>query len=844
MSLDRLLAKSYRRDEWPNGPPDFALLTQHTRDVVEAGTALVDRVGLRALTAAGLPAETLSTLRQAVVLNTLIQDFGKANSHYQEMVGGNPERSQLLRHETISGLLVTGEGELASLFASVGREIFYPALWGALGHHRKFSDRHWRPREAESAHVHLGHADFRAILAEAVRELAKVGVKLPESPRLLTDIAIGSGRGDSSALRAAKLVTRLLDECESWSDEHDRPDFRRFVALVKAFGIAADVCGSAVARVDHTQKPGAMASFVSKNLSVGMTPRDLDQLVWRWAWENATEIESKPGVPTGFPPDFEQRGFQKEAEMEAWPLAFVMAGCGSGKSLAAYLWGRRWCQKWAKLGRDGFRLVVTLPTTGTTTEHFKDYALHCGLSADQIGLTHSRSSVDLAFMAETAPQEEEGDGARSESDPRNQAEQMLAAQQAKIDSLALWGTPLVVATADTVLGLMANARKPVYSFPALMQSAIVFDEVHAYDDDLFGHLLAFLENFPGIPVMLMTASLPGERKEALRKVRRDDLKEIPGPTDLEGHRRYATPEIIAHEDHDEVWDRIRTCLKGPRAGKVLWVRNQVCRVNESYRECFDRLSDLDPWIGVYHSRFRYKDRVRVHRRVIDEFRRKDRTSGAVLVASQVAEMSLNLSADLLVTDLATIPAMIQRYGRLARYPSPDNPQPLGRSVVCELPTGRGESPDYLPYDPTEVELAREWMSELVKLDRPLSQQDLLEKFAHRRSGRTFDLRTARQRAVFFSGLWQTYPASTRAAGYTLAVVLEDDAKGYWASRPRDKKFDTDWLREHEVSIPIRKEMEGWPVFGYTRVAPRVEVGYGNVDHVDPKERTGAAWLTT
>ena len=74
----------------------------------------------------------------------------------------------------------------------------------------------------------------------------------------------------------------------------------------------------------------------------------------------------------------------------------------------------------------------------------------------------------------------------------------LSATRSRAEPL---GMPLVVATADSVLGLMANARKPVLSFPAIVQSAIVFDEVHAYDETLFGHLLIFLETFPRIPVL-------------------------------------------------------------------------------------------------------------------------------------------------------------------------------------------------------------------------------------------------------------------------------------------------------------------------------------------------------
>ena len=206
-----------------------------------------------------------------------------------------------------------------------------------------------------------------------------------------------------------------------------------------------------------------MSSFVRENLSIGLTTDNFDKLVWRWAWENATKIKEKPEDPEGFPPDFVPYPFQGAVAVSESRLTLAEAGCGSGKSLAAYLWARRWCQEWEKDGRTGFRLIFTLPTTGTTTEHFKDYALNCGVSEDLVSLTHSRSSVDLAFMAETAAQEE-GDDRAAKPDPREQAERMLAAQQDKIESLALWGTPLIVSTTDTVLGLMGNAPSRFIAF--------------------------------------------------------------------------------------------------------------------------------------------------------------------------------------------------------------------------------------------------------------------------------------------------------------------------------------------------------------------------------------------
>ena len=370
-----------------------------------------------------------------------------------------------------------------------------------------------------------------------------------------------------------------------------------------------------------------------------------------------------------------------------------------------------------------------------------------------------------------------------------------------------------------------------------MQSAIVFDEIHAFDEDLFGHLLAFLENFRRVPVLLMTASLPEARRTAIEKIR-PDMKRVSGPPELEGHPRYATPMVLSE---DEVWAHVRECLKGPKPGKVLWVRNQVDWVNRTFQQCRDRFKDLKPWVRVYHSRFRYKDRVRVHREAIDRFK-KGQSGGAILCASQVAEMSLNLSADLLVTDYASIPALIQRYGRLARDASPKNPRPLGRSVVCEPPLSKSGEPDHLPYESTDLHQARQWLQRLVELGRPLNQRDLNAEFAQFGAGKTVDLRTARQRAVFFSGLWQTYPASVRAEGHTLAVVLEQDVETYPKDRLKDFKFSADWLRKYEVSIPIHAEMRQWKTFGHTPIAPRDSVSYA-FDENDPEseERTGASW---
>lgn len=815
----RLLAKSYDKFKYAS-PPDYALLLQHSRDVAEASKALAAITGRVALLDAGLATDTYERFQRALVANGWMQDLGKASSHFQEMVDGNSGLTQLLRHETISALLLWFDPRLREWLAPL-EELLLLSLWGAVGHHRKFDER-TAPAQVPGLTVHVAHEDFVAILNEMGADLG-----LPEPPRFDHDVTIKRTRKEKSDLAA---LEDLRDLQEAFEDNEalfaDGPE-RRLLALVKGFGIAADVAASAIAAGGHWASNYSLTKFVQESLQVGLCANDFARLISSWAWSK-TAAPRPHADETALPPSFVLRDFQKDVAASTSYLTLAQAGCGSGKSLAAYQWASRWCAEYAAQGRTNFRFFFCLPTTGTTTEHFKDYALESGLDAKLISLTHSRASVDLKAIAETAPQEE---ASEQNTNAAQQAEAALNAERDKLASLALWSTPLVVTTSDTILGLMSNARRAVYSLPAIVNSAIVFDEIHAFDEQMFGHLLVFLKNFPRLPVLLMTASLPEERKRAIEHVR-PDLKAIPGPPEFELLERYSLDDT---KTDDEVWQAIADCLADK--GKVLWVRNRVDWANESYAACRMRFQRQFPdcSINVYHSRFRYKDRSERHRRVIDNF--KTVGNAAILVATQVAEMSLDLSADLLITDSAPVPALIQRMGRLNRRSVPDNPQPAKPALIRALP--EGEPNACKPYEKEEIELALRWVAELKTMARALNQCDLAEAFARLNNAAEYDIAAAEERACFFSGLWHTRPGMTRSEGYTMSVVLEKDLNEC-KERDRYGEPTRDWLRAHEVSIPIKEAALRWERAGGLRVAPSDQVAYDFDDQT--KEGTGARWL--
>jgi len=355
--------------------------------------------------------------------------------------------------------------------------------------------------------------------------------------------------------------------------------------------------------------------------------------------------------------------------------------------------------------------------------------------------------------------------------------------------------------------------------------------VHAFDDQMFGHLLVFLKHFVNLPVLLMTASLPEPRRRALLATR-PDLLTVSGPTGFEELRRYTLTAALSEE---EAWKAVSACLG--KNGKVLWIHNQVERANATYRRC--RADFQSVWTNVYHSRLRYKDRSRRHRQVVDHF--QESHGAAVLVATQVAEMSLDLSADLLISDMAPIPALIQRLGRLNRRSTPD--RPLGAKPALILPLPQSDTLAARPYELWEIEAAQGWQQEIAALGRPVSQRDLADAFSRFCNDEEYDLKSANERAWFFgqpgrSGLWRTRPGSTREAGYTVPVVLQADVDSC-TERDRFGQPTSTWLRRFEVAIPFKEPILNWGSVAATRIAPSEAIDYDYDEQTG--EGTGAKW---
>ena len=743
---DILLAKSSMpgMDGWNGG----CHLVGHTAAVLRSVTILVDTLKDFLIPQFGLSC-SFEELRATARLAAYLHDWGKANNHFQMVVRNdlkslepqyrrNPmEQPQMIRHEIASALLAWDFREWLEQCPNAD---FMTALAAAGGHHLKLGGEKGRktnefgkfqPGSGETGiHWYIAHRYFKKLIRYGIQTLG-----LPQAIRLPRKIEF---YWDSSVVK--KKQFHMIDVVfDDWNPNE------ALLAVVKALLIAGDSIGSASA-----QSKINLQDWMVKELQQRLTIDDLQNV-----------IDVRRGTD-------ELRPFQIDLGESKRRVTLARAGCGTGKTLGAY--------NWAKTHAVGRKLFFCYPTTGTSTEGFLDYV------QDEVEsvLLHSRAAVDLE-MATTGEEGDNGEELIIDDETGKPIQIHTNEVGQKLDSFKAWGPKVSVCTVDTVLGLLQCNRRPIYCFPAIAQAAFVFDEVHCYDDALFGALLRFLKLVKA-PILLMSASFLPWQIQAIEAAVGESIEIIQGPKDLETLPRYNF-HLVDQPD----WERVESELSS--GGKVLWVCNQVNVAIDIYKEAQRRKLNA----VLYHSRFRYEDRVAHHRSVVNGF--KPGGPPILAIATQVAEMSLDLSATLLVTQIADPAGLIQRLGRLNR-------KYCGNALDAMFYMHKNR----YPY---EEDVLRQGEKLIESFGQGVNQAELAAWLEQ--SGASGKPKT---RMVLLDGKWRTYPAALREAGYTVTALLEVD-KPNWdqvktsdlarCAVPLAAKKTVHWVRHKKGYLIAPKE---------------------------------------
>ncbi|MFD3524941.1 type I-E CRISPR-associated protein Cse1/CasA [Streptomyces sp. NPDC058653] len=250
-----------------------------------------------------------------------------------------------------------------------------------------------------------------------------------------------------------------------------------------------------------------------------------------------------------------------------------------------------------------------------------------------------------------------------------------------------------VGTIDQLLMTGLKSRHLALRHLAMAGKVVVIDEVHAYDaymNTYLDRVLSWLGAYR-VPVIVLSATLPAPRRRELAEAYTGaDAAEVAASagyplltavaagavsvtaspaasgrrTDVELERLDDDVSVLADRLVEELAD----------GGCALVVRNTVDRVIDTAAVLRERFGAEH--VTVAHARFIDVDRARKDASLLARFGPPDRDGtspqrplGAhIVVASQVAEQSLDVDFDLLVTDLCPVDLLLQRMGRLHRHP--------------------------------------------------------------------------------------------------------------------------------------------------------------------------------
>jgi CRISPR-associated endonuclease/helicase Cas3 len=247
-------------------------------------------------------------------------------------------------------------------------------------------------------------------------------------------------------------------------------------------------------------------------------------------------------------------------------------------------------------------------------------------------------------------------------------------------------SPYGVGTIDqALLGIVAANHFFVRQF-GLAGKVVVLDEVHSYDlytSTLIDTLIARLRELQ-CTVIVLSATLTRERRRQLlglvESTELADSYPLLSARTADGEFIQVAvepprPKTVAVRflQGDEC---VEQSLQRARQDQcVLWIRNTVDEAQETYRRLKAANYEGGPPIALLHSRFPFFRREELEAYWMEALGKntENRPNGCVLVSTQVAEQSVDIDADLLITDLAPTDMLLQRLGRLWRHERPNRP---------------------------------------------------------------------------------------------------------------------------------------------------------------------------
>ena len=424
------------------------------------------------------------------------------------------------------------------------------------------------------------------------------------------------------------------------------------------------------------------------------------------------------------------RELQRETEAlfgdadERISALLIEAPMGEGKTEAGIYAALKMAHQW---GKDGF--YVALPTAATSNQ----------MVGRVRALTERRSPHDTVRLLHSTAWLTDTTSAAFNSEEADYASAWL--QPVRRGLLGQFA----VGTVDQAMMAAMMVKYGVLRLLGLSSKALIVDELHSYDIYMSEIIVRLLEwcRALEIPVVMLSATLPPDKKRQMLSTytREDITNAYPSLTAVTESGRVLVREIKSSAKswtlridtapvlHDSAGIASLAADSVSEGGCVCVLVNTVNEAQSVYKAL--KSADFDGRLLLFHARFPAKRRDEIERECIRLFGRDRscRPRKAILVATQVVEMSLDLDFDAMLSSIAPIDLLLQRAGRVHRHDGCIRPAKLSEPRLTVLvPSEKGDyGADKYVYPACLLDSSLRLISGLESVAIPRDMPTLVEK---------------------------------------------------------------------------------------------------------------------
>ena len=227
---------------------------------------------------------------------------------------------------------------------------------------------------------------------------------------------------------------------------------------------------------------------------------------------------------------------------------------------------------------------------------------------------------------------------------------------------------------------------------------IILDEIHTYTGASQAIVIKLVQILHQLNcrIHIGTATMPTALYSRIMEILGDDVLEVKlSNEEMDQFNRHTIHKINGFEESIPLINQAVD-----KREKILVVYNRVARAQEAYDELIDAFPEVP--IMLLHSRFKRGDRNEKERQLMGIDEEGNPTGqfntsqdACIVVSTQIVEVSLDISFDLMITETAPIDALIQRFGRINRKRTVDN---IGKTKPVYVIAPPESKTDALPYD--------------------------------------------------------------------------------------------------------------------------------------------------